>query len=167
MWWTVASYMEISVHVEADDSEVVRAGNVRDDALAAFPLLRHSHPHVPVPQLMSTKPTTNMTYGNMTAGCTETRQSDVCKRLTPSLASAISAPIHPCTGSSSEPTQGRAYSPPGRGGTGPLPCARNPGKEIKKDHFIRCFYLRFRNIIIQMLQSIIGFISEFVRTLWG
>lgn len=46
--------MEIAVHVEADDAEVVRAGHVGDDALSAFPLLRHSHPHVPVPQLQDT-----------------------------------------------------------------------------------------------------------------
>lgn len=43
--------MEVAVHVEADDAEVVRPGHVGDDALPAFPLLRHSHPHVPVPQL--------------------------------------------------------------------------------------------------------------------
>lgn len=49
------SYMEIAVHIEADDAEVVRAGHVGDDALSAFPLLRHSHPHVPVPQLRDTK----------------------------------------------------------------------------------------------------------------
>lgn len=46
--------MEIAVHVEADDAEVIRAGHVGNDALSAFPLLRHSHPHVPVPQLRDT-----------------------------------------------------------------------------------------------------------------
>lgn len=51
----VRSHVEISVHVEADDAEVVTAGHVGDDALSAFPLLRHSHPHVPVPQLQDTQ----------------------------------------------------------------------------------------------------------------
>lgn len=45
--------MEVSVHVEADDPEVVGARDVGNDALPAFPLLRHPHPHVPVPQLDS------------------------------------------------------------------------------------------------------------------
>lgn len=45
------SYMKIAVHVEADDAKMVGAGHVGDDALSAFPLLGHSHPHVPVPQL--------------------------------------------------------------------------------------------------------------------
>lgn len=52
--------MEVAVHVEADDAEVVGAGHVGDDALATFPLLGHSHPHVPVPQLQR-RPTTHLT----------------------------------------------------------------------------------------------------------
>ena len=48
---SLRSYVEISVHVEADDSKMVGAGHIGDDALSAFPLLRHSHPHVPIPQL--------------------------------------------------------------------------------------------------------------------
>lgn len=44
-------HVEVAVHVEADDAEVVRAGHVGDEALAAFPLLRHSHPHIPIPEL--------------------------------------------------------------------------------------------------------------------
>lgn len=48
---SLRSYMKISVHVEADDSKMVGAGHIGDDALSAFPLLRHSHPHVPIPQL--------------------------------------------------------------------------------------------------------------------
>lgn len=47
--------MEVSVHVEADDPEVVGSGDVRNDALPTFPLLRHSHPHVPIPQLDNSK----------------------------------------------------------------------------------------------------------------
>lgn len=44
-------HVEVAVHVEADDAEVVGAGHVGDQALAASPLLRHPHPHVPVPEL--------------------------------------------------------------------------------------------------------------------
>lgn len=47
--------MKIAIHVEADDTEVVGAGYIRDDTLSAFPLLWHSHPHVPVPQLQARK----------------------------------------------------------------------------------------------------------------
>lgn len=43
--------MEVAVHVEPHDAEVVGARDVRDDALPALPLLRHPHPHVPVPEL--------------------------------------------------------------------------------------------------------------------
>ena len=49
------TYMEVAVHVEANDAKVVRSGHVGDDAFSAFPLFRHSHPHVPVPQLQDTQ----------------------------------------------------------------------------------------------------------------
>lgn len=45
--------MEVAIHVEADDAKVVGSGNIRDDALSAPALLRHPHPHVPIPQLRS------------------------------------------------------------------------------------------------------------------
>lgn len=60
--FSFSSYMEIAVHVEADDAEVVGTGHVGDDALSAFPLLRHSHPHVPVPQLQHTHKHTQLIY---------------------------------------------------------------------------------------------------------
>ena len=47
-------YVKVSVHVQADDAEVVRARHVGDDTLPPLPLLRHPHPHVPVPQLGGT-----------------------------------------------------------------------------------------------------------------
>lgn len=43
--------MEVAVHVEPHDAEVVGARDVGDDAFPALPLLRHPHPHVPVPEL--------------------------------------------------------------------------------------------------------------------
>lgn len=49
--FSIRSYVEVAVHVQADDAEVVGAGHVGDDALSVLPLLRHPHPHVPVPQL--------------------------------------------------------------------------------------------------------------------
>lgn len=45
------THVEVAVHVEPHDAEVIGARDVRDDALPAFPLLRHPHPHVPVPEL--------------------------------------------------------------------------------------------------------------------
>lgn len=43
--------MKVAIHVEAHNAEVVGTRDVRDDALPALPLLRHPHPHVPVPEL--------------------------------------------------------------------------------------------------------------------
>lgn len=45
------THVEVAVHVEPHDAEVVGARDVGDDALPALPLLRHPHPHVPVPEL--------------------------------------------------------------------------------------------------------------------
>lgn len=45
------THVEVAVHVEANDAEVVGSGNIRDDALSASALFGHPHPHVPVPEL--------------------------------------------------------------------------------------------------------------------
>lgn len=49
------THVEVAVHVEANDAEVVGSGNIRDDALSAPALFRHPHPHVPVPELQARK----------------------------------------------------------------------------------------------------------------
>ena len=43
--------LEVRVHVEAGRSEVVGPGDVRHEALAAFPDVLEPHPHVPIPHL--------------------------------------------------------------------------------------------------------------------
>ncbi len=47
--------VKVRVHVQPGQAEVESAGDVRDDALPSLADSRRSHPHVPVPQLQSTR----------------------------------------------------------------------------------------------------------------
>lgn len=49
------THVEVAVHVEANDAKVIGSGNIRDDTFPAPALLRHPHPHVPVPELRPRK----------------------------------------------------------------------------------------------------------------
>ena len=43
--------MEVGIHVDSGDAEVVRTRNIRNDALTVLPHARLAHPHIPVPRL--------------------------------------------------------------------------------------------------------------------
>lgn len=57
------THVEVAIHVEADDAEVVGSGNIRDDAFSASALFGHPHPHVPVPELGAWKIMTVKRFG--------------------------------------------------------------------------------------------------------
>lgn len=48
--------MEATIHVEANDAQVVGSGHVRDVALCTLALFQHQHPPIPSPELFQCGP---------------------------------------------------------------------------------------------------------------
>lgn len=116
------THMEVTIHVEADNAEVVGSGNIRDDALSASALFRHPHPHVPVPEL-GTQKTMKVKRFGARRGLQPTHPTT----RAPFLVWATWAQAPPCTRTSSAPSPGQAWSPHGIAVLGPQPCVHTPG----------------------------------------